>query len=132
MALAGGMRWLVVFGAVLLASEALALGMDDLVGEWRGNDNKTHRIKVQGFNTVILCRPVAEVAGGIRAYRGRFAQGGFELVSKPGNIGELNNRLPAALRRELIRRPFSVPSLSTATSTSWTSSRAWVVVSSDS
>lgn len=96
-------RWLTVIGLILFAGKALALDALDLVGEWKGSDNKIHRIKVHGFNRILLCRSVANVRGGIRAYRGAFAEGGFELVSKPQTIDDLNNKLPAALRRDLLR-----------------------------
>lgn len=96
-------RWFTVIGLVLFAGKALALDVLDLVGEWKGSDNKIHRIKVHGFNRILLCRPVADVPSGIRTYRGTFAEGGFELVSKPQTIGDLNSKLPAALRRDLLR-----------------------------
>lgn len=104
-------RWLTVVGlvllAVLFAGKALALEADDLAGEWKGSDNKIHRITIEGYSKIVLCRPVANVSGGTRLYRGDFAFGNFKLVSKPRNIGALNNKLPAELRRQLIDKGVS-------------------------
>ncbi|MEE8445765.1 MAG: hypothetical protein V3S44_10475 [Alphaproteobacteria bacterium] len=95
-------RWLTVAGLIFFAGQALALDADKLAGEWKGSDKKTYRITANG-GIVRLFRPVGSVLGGTRVYTGRFAESGFELTSTPRTIGEINRKIPAAIRRELIR-----------------------------
>jgi hypothetical protein len=88
---------------VVCAATASAQVPQGLTGTWFGEDGKAYEIKVTG-NQVELHRPVAKALGGTRIYVGTYAPGRFLVIRRPRSIGEINHRIPAPIRRELLRR----------------------------